>query len=244
MINNINIYPMLFRESDISVKPARNILLEHHTLYRQNEIEKLGPFIAKYFMPNESIIKFQEKIIDKYKIDIKKTLVVCMRGTDKGKEIKNTSPEKYFQLCTKLLQHDPAMRVWVQTDQRQYQEYFLERLGQRAFVVNELPVTGGIEVLHLDRSKKFDHFVFGQNLLAVINLISHCSTVITHTGNVGYWQALYRGNVNNFFQDTTHFYKLKKMNEQAKFNTLTLKYRLRDFLYQWLKMEKIRPRYY
>ena len=84
--------------------------------------------------------------------------------------------------------------------------------------------------LHLDRNLKYDRFIHAQYLLAAMNLISRCDTVITHTGNIGYWQALFRGNLKDFYQDVTHFHRIKGAESLGPFNCLPLRYRVNDAL--------------
>jgi hypothetical protein len=104
----------------------------------------------------------------------------------------------------------------------------LEKYSGRAFVIDELPVSQGIIGLHLDNNLKFDRFKHAQYLLAAMNLISHCNTVITHTGNIGYWQGLFRGNLKDFYQDMTYFHRIKGIESVGSFNCLPLKYRVND----------------
>jgi hypothetical protein len=226
----IDIYPLLFKRSFLEAKLCTDVLLDHHTLYSDAIIKKLSLWAKTFFMPADSIRKLQDDLCCKYSIDVNKTIVICIRGTDKATEIHNAPPDVYYALCNKILKSKRGFRIWIQTDQKQYQNYFLEKYSGQAFVIDELPVTTNSIALHLDRTLNFDRFRHGQYLVAAMNLISLCHTVITHTGNIGYWLAIYRGNLKNFYQDTTHFFESGSPKLLGKFNDLPFKRRLRDLL--------------
>jgi len=177
-------------------------------------------FTPKYFTPADSIIELQKKLCHKYSIDVNNTLVVSMRGSDKNIEVQNASPDCYYEKCKEILKSNPDFRIWIQTDQKQYQDYFLERYPKKAFVIKELPITQGHKAIHNRPDLIINRFEFGKYLVAVMHLISRCNVIITHTGNIGYWHALFRGNLKNFYQDTTHFFSNPDAKSKGKFNCL------------------------
>jgi len=219
--NKVDMYPLLFQGNKISEELQTNVVIDSHALYTKQNIRKLAPWVKKYFSPANLIMALQSQIIHKYNIDPANTLVFCMRGTDKWTEIRSATADVYFNKCKTILRKNPNLRVWVQTDQQQYRDYLLREFGDRAFAIDELPVMQGGVILHHEQNLKFDRFKFGQYLLATMNLVARCNTVITHTGNLAYWQALYRGDTNNFFQDTPHFYGGRKIGKEGKFGRLS-----------------------
>jgi len=62
-----------------------------------------------------------------------------------------------------------------------------------------LPVTGDSTVIHRT-TLVHDKNEFALNLLATTWLMSQASKVITYTGNVGYWIALFRGHSRGLIQ--------------------------------------------
>lgn len=209
--NNLDIYSDLFRRENVSTAYSKSKILDHHTVYREEDLAPLLYFVKRYFMPANPIMELQRKLRVKYDIDVQNTLVVCIRGTDKLQEVRSAAPKAYFLKCEELLKRNPGFRVWVQTDQKQYLDYFLGKYPDRAFFISEIPVSTENKAIHRGASIGVDRFEFGQLFLAATHLSAQCKLIVTHTGNVGYWQALYRGHLNDFYQDITHFCNLSKI---------------------------------
>jgi hypothetical protein len=226
--DQIDIYPFLFKIAPISDKFRTDVFLSQHTFYNNSDIKKLFSWVSHYFVLADSVRALQDRFRRKYDIDLHNTLVICMRGMDKWQEIHNASPDCYYEKCEEILKKKPNLRIWIQTDQKQYLEYFLEKYPRQAFFIDELPMTRNCVATHLDRTLECDKFKLGLYLLAAMNLISCCDTIITHTGNVGYWLALFRGNTKNFYQDTTHFYRRVDFEPSGKFNCLPLRYQAEE----------------
>jgi len=238
--NQVDIYPLLFKIMPVSAKFNADVLLNHHTLYNDSDIKKLSAWVLKYFTIAEPIRVLQEELRRKYNIDVSNTLVIYMRGTDKAKEIRSAAASSYYEQCEGVLKKRPRLRIWIQTDQKQHQDYLLEKYPGRAFVIDELPVVNNNIPMHLDPGLEFDRFKFGQYFLAATNLISSCNTIITDTGNVGYWQALFRGSLKDFYQDTTNFRKIGSPEPLGQFNCLPLRYKIRDALQRPAVLRKLK----
>ena len=176
-------------------------------------------------------MELQSKLRVKYNIDVQNTLGLCVRGTDKCVEIQCAAPRAYFLQCEKILRRNPDLKIWIQTDQKQYLDYFLEKYPDKAFFISELPVTTGHKAIHLDNSIGID---FAQQILAVIHLMAQCKSIVTHTGNVGYWQAVYRGHLNGFYQDITHL-RINLSKIHRLFYSLPYKQRMRIIRLRWVR---------
>lgn len=238
-----DVYPLLFKVVPLTAKLHVDVLMKSNTSHSESDIKKMHPWILRYFTPADSIDALQERLCRKYNINVNNTLAVWVRGTDKGTEIKNSAPVCYYEKCEKILKNKPNLRVWIQTDQKQYQDYFLNKYPQRAFAINELPVTEKLIGIHSDETFELDRFQFGAYLLAVVILMSQCNSIVTHTGNIGYWEALYRGNLRNFYQDTAHFYRNAGSEAAEKFNRVPFKHKIKNMFLSRPFLKKIQNPY-
>jgi len=173
--------------------------LPHHSFYSLIDFRLAHEIIGRYFFPSQTIMDTVENLQGQYALDLAKTAVLCVRGTDKATEVKPTSLARYIRKARRLLRRHSSLMVWVQTDQRQIRDQILSELGPRAFAIKALPVTEGTAVIH--RSAEIaNRAEFTRNLIAVVWLMSQAKFVITYTGNVGYWIALFRGSTRRLTQ--------------------------------------------
>jgi hypothetical protein len=170
----------------------------HHGDYRCLDLESLKPFLEAYFKPLERIDQLAQKLMQKYAINPEKTSIVCYRGTDKSREVPPVPAEEYLLEAEDILEQHPGFRVLVQTDQKQIRDHLLESLGEKAFAVDELPVTEGDAAIHfcLDHGRQD----FADHLLAINLIMAKSCWVITHTGNVAFWTVLLRGHCERVVQ--------------------------------------------
>jgi hypothetical protein len=163
----------------------------HHGDYSLVEHHAIRPFLQTYFRPQPRISAITEKLSEKYCIDTDKLIAICYRGTDKVQEVDPVPAADYLRKVQEVLQWDPELRVMVQTDQQQVRDYLLSELGETAFALEELPVTEGTTAIHLCLNENKQEFA--DHLLAVTLLMARSHWLITHTGNVAFWTALFRG---------------------------------------------------
>jgi hypothetical protein len=173
--------------------------LPHHSLYRFIDFKVTRLLLDHFFSLSEEALGRGADIVRENSIDPSNTVVLCYRGTDKGTEVRASGKARYLRKVRRILDRNPNYRVWVQTDQTQARDWFLDALGSSAFSVDAIPVTEGSVVMHkvVDASFRRE---FGLRLLAATYLMAKCEWVVTYTGNLGYWIALYRGNTKNLIQ--------------------------------------------
>lgn len=174
--------------------------LLHHNRYSMLNFRIIEPLLNAYFHPSDLVVSRQSDLINNYEIDLSKLLTVNYRGTDKAQEITPTPVEKWIALTkTKLSRLNPATRVLIQTDQKQVRDQFIEEFKGRAFFFEELPVTVSTTVIHetLDIDKREN---FAIDFFAATLVVANSHSVITHTGNVAFWTALFRGNTFELIQ--------------------------------------------
>src|SRR5262249_44688526 len=93
--------------------------------------------------------------------------------------------------------------IVVQTDQEQAREEIVANFGGRCRFFNELPVTRGSTAIHqleFGTEIMMGREEFAKRIMADAKILSRGAYVITHTGNVGAWIAIYRGTSKNLYQ--------------------------------------------
>lgn len=196
-----DVYTEYFQVKEDARIPADvNIVMNWHSQfdYRMEPYAALKPFVEHYFTPSDVVASIAEDIHATYNIDFGNTLAICYRGTDKHTETVLCSFQGFIDEAKRYLLLNPGMRVLVQTDQEQFLEHCYRELDN-VFHIKELPVTSTTKAmqLHIDPVAKV---VWAQRFLAAVLLISKIRYVINHTGNVGRWICLYRGNAKGMSQ--------------------------------------------
>ena len=157
--------------------------------------------ISRFFGPSNIVKERKDVLIEKYNIDFSKTISVLYRGTDKGTELTLASPQDYMTVVKNILKEHPDFRVLIQTDQTQVIQYFHNELGDKVFWFDETPSTSTSRVIwSLIEDSGRDAIDWSQWFDAALRCTSDCEYAINHTGNVGFWLNLYRGNTDNVYQ--------------------------------------------
>jgi len=205
ILNKKNTYPLFFKiNKNIKIEKRSNyIIKEDYNLnkeYKPKDIYIFKDFVSRYFDVSNEIKAIQKDFIKKYIIDLEKTICIWYRGTDKYKESHSASLNSYIIKLKEIIKTNSSMRVWIQTDQHMALEHFKKKLKNiKHFNIKESITTQGNEGIHL--GYKGNGFELGKIHLAITHLISQCHTIITHSGNGSFWAYLYRGNLDNFYQD-------------------------------------------
>lgn len=199
--SNSNVWGCYFKSPyDFETLTQNDVLSyanQYNLRYDDIEFDKISPYIRSYFSPCDEVLELVSKITLKYSIDYEHTVAVCYRGTDKDTEVTLTPPSEYVKYCLSLKESNPNLRFLIQTDQKQVRDKLLSEISN-SFCIHEMPVTDGLIVMHKIISN--EKLNFSQHLLAVTLIMSRCGYVVTHTGGVAYFTALFRGNLFNFKQ--------------------------------------------
>ncbi len=199
-----DLYPYLFRLGHPVPPPPKGDLeyVNHHGIYKLTNLRAQLPLIRRYFQLSEPTLRIQRELMERYEPDFSRTISVVYRGTDKGKEVVVADPEQYLTEARALLQRNPDHRVLIQTDDLHTRDLFMDRLGDKCFFFEEMPVTNGPRAIHyLDETVlQMSKTRFAQLLLAVVDLLSRSRHIVNHTGNMALWVCLFRGNAENVTQ--------------------------------------------
>jgi hypothetical protein len=174
--------------------------LPHHSTYRLLDFPTITDITDNYFQLSTLVQSRAEEIRKTLlPVPIDSILVVCLRRTDKGTEVRQSPIDAYVRRAKKVMEANEDLRVWIQTDQAQIRDSMLQQLGPKSFSLEVLPVTDGSQVIHKSDAKisKDD---FSRDLLALTWLMAKAHFVITYTGNVGSWISVVRGNAKNLLQ--------------------------------------------
>lgn len=165
-------------------------VFDHHGNYETILTQQLGAdwlqaFLHTYMQPNRNLQKVIDRMVRRYRITSKRTLVVCYRGTDKSSELQQDPLSKYLATTQKLVKDCDIDQVLIQTDQQQVRDLFLKTFSGYCVVIEELPVTRGQVVMHAHLAGQVDIEAWTLNLLAMVFACARACTVLTHTGNLG-----------------------------------------------------------
>lgn len=201
---NQDIYPFFHKiNQNQSIDLYRRIDLpdaNKHQKYLYN-FEIYDQIISRFFNPSDIISDRVKFLAEKYKIDYSRTISVLYRGTDKLTELKIAPPENYLSIVKNILKDNPEFRVLLQTDQTQIIEYFYSELGNKLVNFEETPsTTSNRPIWSLMEERKENSIDWAQWFDAALRSVSKCKYVVNHTGNVGMFMNLYRGNVEKVYQ--------------------------------------------
>ena len=117
-------------------------------------------------------------------------IAIYYRGTDKYLEINPVPPTEVFEFADQIRSQHPSKAILIQTDQKQVRDLACNYFQGKCSYIEDLPVTSGSIALHHIKNKSLSKVYSGQQLVAMAESISYCSTLITVASNVGFFLAL------------------------------------------------------
>ena len=195
-------YEVLFQKDCQSLPPTQLVAFEMHGVYSDLALNVLRQYADHYFSPSEAVKVYAMNLLMKYGLQPSKMIVLLYRGTDKAIEVTPAPPTDYAAVARCLIRADPDLAVVVQTDQAQARDTILAQVPG-AIWFDEMPVTEGSQAIHnLDVNTVFGltRSDLAVQLLGMMLLVSQAKYVITHTGNLAAWVAVYRGHSEGLYQ--------------------------------------------
>jgi len=177
------------------------VFTDQFTDYKKLDYANLNSIIKTYFEPSEEVYDKIKKYKESLAIDYDNTCGVFYRGNDKWKECKIASHEEFIYKALELKEQNPNIKFFVQTDEEAFLQKFIEKFPNSVYI-DELERMNNKESIvgfQLERGTdtRINHSI---KLVAAVNILAKCKILITHTGNCGFWSALYRGHANNLIQ--------------------------------------------
>lgn len=191
--------PISEQQSSRISKSRLALRLPHHAEYWLVDFKSAGPLVNNFFEPSRLVEARIADFKSQYSLDMSKIIAVWFRGTDKSTEVRQDAVGAYLTVVGRLVRRNPDHRVLLQTDDSNAKDPFLTAFGERLITIGEMPTTAGKTGMHeiLESSEREN---FGVNLLAVVRIVAEAQHVVTYTGNIGYWIALFRGGTKRLVQ--------------------------------------------
>jgi len=194
-------------ENDSNISYNRNVSFtnedreDQFSNYKNINFEDIIPFIRRYFWPSQIIQDRIDFFVKKYDIDLQNTCAVFYRGNDKSTETKIAPYEHFISKTKKVLEGNPNLKLFLQTDEIEFMEEFMSHFSNRATYLQEVDMMGkngnGCVFYNIPKERRYQN---GIDYLSAVVMVSRCSHVITHSGNGGMWSVLYRGNAERVYQ--------------------------------------------
>lgn len=198
-----NLIPMLFKESGEPMPFDRQRYMtsaieeQQFSDYKKILFDDILPFVNKYFMPSDLVLRRVEYFERKYNIDYENTCAVFYRGNDKHKETKTPA---YWDFIDKGQEMPNGTWFFVIPDEQEFWSEWRIHVPE-SFRFDELPLfphNPEQSIFHQLEPKDLpDHAV---NFFAQVLIAAKCKHLITHSGNASFWTMLYRGNTENVHQ--------------------------------------------
>jgi hypothetical protein len=168
--------------------------------YRELPFWYLNEFVNRYFLPAFNIRVRKEHFLEKYDINPDNTVSVFYRGNDKQKETETAPYDAFIDKCKEIKAKRPGIRFLVQPDETEFLEAFTAAFPDRIHIEENEHIrkNGNMAVFHtVSVIKRREHV---KNFFASLLIHSECSEIVTHSGNIGLWLALYRGRPDGIHQ--------------------------------------------
>lgn len=168
-------------------------------MYAKLPLDKLVFFVSKYFTVSDEVSQIKNFLLDKYELDVSRTIAVCYRGNDKCNETKIPIYEDVDRVVRELISLHPSHRVLIQSDELEFCTYMQSRFNgiviEETFKIRKNPKLTVQYVIPLEKRVQY-----AQIFLAVMQILSSCRQVVVNAGNVGLWVALFRGHSNGMHE--------------------------------------------
>ena len=206
-----DVFPDFFEELQFDVSDIPKELMfdtfDVHKIYKHLPLADLCRAASIFFHPSLSVVNMANELVKSSGVIPERSIAVIYRGTDKSSEIQLATVEDYIRVIDFILCHsDNELSVLIQTDQQQVRDQVLAYFGKKCHFFSQLPATRGSAALHqLDFGKEImmSREEFAKRMMGAALVLSRCAYVITYTGNVGAWIAIYRGTSKHIYQFDT-----------------------------------------
>jgi len=175
-----------------------------HTLYSEERVKGLYPYVKRFFGLSDELVDRKNNLLKKYNLLGKDFISVIYRGsdqfTDRGGFI-SVNCSAYEKLARGIISEIPTQErnILIQSEEHRVLKYFGGQLGAKFIKETDIGEIGRTDApvpnMGVDEWLK--------NYIAAIFIHSQSKTLITYTGNSGFWATLFRGTMNEVYQETT-----------------------------------------
>ena len=153
--------------------------------YKHIHFESILPLFRHYFSPSPQIMEVLNHLERKYRLDYSNLCTIYYRGTDKQLETNLASFEEFILKASQIKRLLPGITFLLETDSHEFRNLFLSKFPD------------SIYFSEVENKNPFVHSIY---LLASVIAMSKTRIVVSSSGNVSLWTALYRGSANNIIQ--------------------------------------------
>jgi hypothetical protein len=167
--------------------------------YKNLNIELIQPFIDKYFLPSDNILKIVYELEKKYNLDYKNLAVFYYRGTDKCIETNLCEYNIFLEKAKQIKYSNPNIKFLIVSDERELINLFRDSFVD-VIVFDEL-------LNNMSRS-----FIHSQIMLASVLIMSKAEYIICTSSNVSMWIILFRrltSNIHQYLSPKEYIYGVK-----------------------------------
>lgn len=174
-----------------------------YTDYSYINFEGVQPFVDKFFQPSQYILDKVAHLEEKYQVDYENTVGVLYRGNDKNRETKLGSYGDFIDMTDDVIRGLNYKTILIAPDETEFLDQFRDDYlmsGINILCMSEtshMPKKDSCIPLELPLDERAEQAC---NFFATVLMLSKCKHLITHSGNIGFWAVLYRGNVTNVHQ--------------------------------------------
>lgn len=156
-------------------------------------------FILKYFSVSNEVYEIKNKLIDKYQLDLNKTLSVYYRGNDKINETNIPTYEEFLEIIKMRLDNSDFNTILIQSDEKEFFDFMSDKFENLVFFDEMIKSNKGDfnNMGKIPHGKKTFH---AQLFLSIILIISESNSIIMNSCNTSMWISLFRGSVRNVSQ--------------------------------------------
>jgi len=187
---------------NINIEYKDNIDFKEYYQYKdfnKIEIDKLKPFITKYYTPTEKIEGIVKDIEDKYKLDYNNICVLFYRGNDKATELNLPSFYEYIDNANIILKENPNIKFLIQSDETNFINEMKSNFPNHIIFYDEIRHISKTNTT-VDKVFKDQNYEYSLKYLAITIIMSKCKYVICSAGNCGLWIFLFRQNTTNMIE--------------------------------------------
>lgn len=202
-----SLIPMLFRDDYISSElplPGMQYFMtndnsreQQYTPYKELRFDDLRIFRDMYFSPGEMVTNRIYDFKRVYNIDPENTVAVFHRANDKVRETSIMTDDDWI---SKMREGADGGKMLVIPDNTEFAERCRAEFPD-CVIIKENHLypsdSGASNFMKVPLSERPQHAL---NFFASVLIASKCKTLITHSGNGGFWSAVYRGHGEGIIQ--------------------------------------------
>lgn len=201
--NNLDITHDLFKNNSLDIIPLNNTpifsVFQQYTNYKMLPYTHYNIFVKHYFQNSDNIQNIITELTSKYNISCSNTVCVYYRSGDKATETKIAPHRTFIQKVYEILYKNPFSSLICVTDDIIFEKQIIDTFYRtNVIVINELNESMNNSDIRSVNDRTYKHALY---LLATVNIISKCHSIICGSGNVSLWITLLRGNATNVYQN-------------------------------------------